>query len=34
MGIREGSTLPVYETDLLAENCRMKVALTKDAAAL
>ncbi len=31
MAIRKGLTLPIYEAELLAENYRMKVALTKDA---
>ncbi|WP_067889540.1 enoyl-CoA hydratase/isomerase family protein [Nocardia vaccinii] len=31
MGVRKGLTLPIYEAELLAENYRMKVALTKDA---
>jgi enoyl-CoA hydratase/carnithine racemase len=31
MAVRKGLTLPIYEAELLAENYRMKVALTKDA---
>ncbi len=31
MSVRKGLTLPIYEAELLAENYRMKVALTKDA---
>lgn len=31
MAIRKGLTLPIYEAELIAENYRMKVALTKDA---
>jgi enoyl-CoA hydratase/carnithine racemase len=31
MSIRKGLALPIYEAELLAENYRMKVALTKDA---
>lgn len=32
MAIRKGLTLPIYEAELLAENYRMKTALTQDAA--
>ncbi len=31
MAVRKGLTLPIYEAELLAENYRTKVALTKDA---
>lgn len=31
MAVRKGLTLPIYEAELLAENYRMKVALTRDA---
>ncbi|BBZ25697.1 enoyl-CoA hydratase/isomerase family protein [Mycolicibacter hiberniae] len=31
MAVRNGLTLPIHEAELLAENYRMKVALTKDA---
>ena len=31
MAVRKGMNLPIYEAELLAENYRMKVALTKDA---
>lgn len=31
MAVRKGLTMPIYEAELLAENYRMKVALTKDA---
>lgn len=31
MAVRKGLTLPIYEAELLAENYRMKTALTKDA---
>ena len=31
MAVRKGLALPIYEAELLAENYRMKVALTKDA---
>ena len=29
MAVRKGLTLPIYEAELLAENYRMKVALTE-----
>ncbi len=31
MAVRKGLTMPIYEAELLAENYRMKVALTQDA---
>ena len=31
MAIRKGLALPIYEAELLAENYRMKTALTQDA---